>query len=211
MIKESDLKRIENISTKEGIKTEDVITLALDLIGGGVGGELEVCYDQQDIKRLRESIEHDDSAVYVYVIKNKDNNKCYYGITEKITVRTIQHRIGIENINHANNGINNCIRLGRRKFEMHLLEVFPNREEAERKELKLIQNDEDSYNILGTKKGGRPGGGRPGRQKKDIERALKLYDEREENGHSVNDIAKLTGVPRSTIYHELRKRKEGEN
>lgn len=49
--------------------------------------------------------------------------------------------------------------------------------------------------------------GRPARNKKDIERALKLYDEREENGHSVNDIAKLTGVPRSTIYHELQKRK----
>lgn len=49
--------------------------------------------------------------------------------------------------------------------------------------------------------------GRPARNKKDIERALKLYDEREENGHSVNDIAKLTDVPRSTIYHELRKRK----
>jgi DNA invertase Pin-like site-specific DNA recombinase len=47
--------------------------------------------------------------------------------------------------------------------------------------------------------------GRPGQDKKKIERALKLYHERETNGMSVNDISKLTGVPRSTIYLELKK------
>jgi len=50
--------------------------------------------------------------------------------------------------------------------------------------------------------------GRPGQDKKKIERALKLYHERETNGMSVNDISKLTGVPRSTIYYELKKSAE---
>ncbi|CAH0166040.1 Serine recombinase PinR [Peribacillus frigoritolerans] len=35
---------------------------------------------------------------------------------------------------------------------------------------------------------------------KDVKKALKLYEERESNGLSVNDIAKMTGIPRSTIY-----------
>lgn len=48
--------------------------------------------------------------------------------------------------------------------------------------------------------------GRPARNKKDIRRALDLYDKRNSNGHSVNDIVKLTGIPRSTLYHEIRKR-----
>jgi DNA invertase Pin-like site-specific DNA recombinase len=47
--------------------------------------------------------------------------------------------------------------------------------------------------------------GRPSQNKKDIEKALKLYNEREANGLSVNDISKMTGVPRSTIYAELKK------
>jgi DNA invertase Pin-like site-specific DNA recombinase len=47
--------------------------------------------------------------------------------------------------------------------------------------------------------------GRPAQDKKAIEKALKLYAERETNGMSVNDIAKLTGVPRSTIYAEVKK------
>jgi len=49
--------------------------------------------------------------------------------------------------------------------------------------------------------------GRPAQPQKHIKRALQLYDERKTNGMSVNDIVKMTGVPRSTIYHELRKRK----
>lgn len=48
--------------------------------------------------------------------------------------------------------------------------------------------------------------GRKGKDPKKIKEALKLYDERQEKGLSVNDIQKLTGVPRSTIYHELKKR-----
>jgi DNA invertase Pin-like site-specific DNA recombinase len=42
--------------------------------------------------------------------------------------------------------------------------------------------------------------GRVGRDEKDVKKALKLYEDRKSNGLSVNDIAKMTGVPRSTIY-----------
>lgn len=52
--------------------------------------------------------------------------------------------------------------------------------------------------------------GRPSRPKKDIERAMKLFNERETNGMSVNDIVELTKVPRATIYVEARKRKAAE-
>lgn len=48
--------------------------------------------------------------------------------------------------------------------------------------------------------------GRPSQPKKNIQKALKLYDEREQNGMSVNEISKLTDVPYSTIYNELKKR-----
>jgi DNA invertase Pin-like site-specific DNA recombinase len=48
--------------------------------------------------------------------------------------------------------------------------------------------------------------GRPAQNKKEIDKALKLYDDREANGLSVNDISKMTGVPRSSIYAELKKR-----
>lgn len=47
--------------------------------------------------------------------------------------------------------------------------------------------------------------GRPAQDKKKIQQALKLYGERETNGMSVNDISKITEVPRSTIYAELKK------
>ncbi|QXJ48144.1 recombinase family protein [Bacillus altitudinis] len=47
--------------------------------------------------------------------------------------------------------------------------------------------------------------GRPSKDRKAIEKALKLYAERESNGMSVNDISKITGVPRSSIYAELKK------
>lgn len=46
--------------------------------------------------------------------------------------------------------------------------------------------------------------GRPSQPEKEIKRALKLYQERETNGMSVTDIAKATGVPRSTIYHKAK-------
>jgi len=42
--------------------------------------------------------------------------------------------------------------------------------------------------------------GRPGPDEKELKRALKLYKERKQNGMSVNDIVKTTGVPRSTLY-----------
>lgn len=37
-----------------------------------------------------------------------------------------------------------------------------------------------------------------------IKKAIKLYMDRESNGLSVNDIAKTTGVPRSTIYAKVK-------
>ena len=42
--------------------------------------------------------------------------------------------------------------------------------------------------------------GRVGKAEKDVKKALKLYNDRGSNGLSVSDIAKMTGVPRSTIY-----------
>ncbi|WP_282155903.1 recombinase family protein [Cytobacillus gottheilii] len=49
--------------------------------------------------------------------------------------------------------------------------------------------------------------GRPAQPNKNIERAMDLFDNRVDNKISVNDIVKLTGVPRSTIYAEVKKRK----
>lgn len=48
--------------------------------------------------------------------------------------------------------------------------------------------------------------GRPAQPEKEVKRALKLYAEREQNGMSVNDIVKTTGVPRSTIYAKIREK-----
>src|SRR5699024_6162441 len=48
--------------------------------------------------------------------------------------------------------------------------------------------------------------GRPSQPEKNITQALHLYHKREINRMSVRDIAKTTGVPRSTIYYELKKR-----
>ncbi|ARK21360.1 recombinase family protein [Sporosarcina ureae] len=48
--------------------------------------------------------------------------------------------------------------------------------------------------------------GRPSQPKSNVTHALELYDQRETNGLSVSDIVKTTGVPRSTIYNEIKKR-----
>lgn len=47
--------------------------------------------------------------------------------------------------------------------------------------------------------------GRPGQPVRNLERALELFANRETNGMSVNDIVKMTGVPRSTIYANVNK------
>ncbi|WP_273130176.1 recombinase family protein [Bacillus weihaiensis] len=52
--------------------------------------------------------------------------------------------------------------------------------------------------------------GRPAQAVKDINRAIQLFNDRETNGMSVNDIKQLTGVPRSTIYAEIKKLKAKE-
>lgn len=46
--------------------------------------------------------------------------------------------------------------------------------------------------------------GRPGQDDKTLKRAIKLYNEREKNGMSVNDIVKFTGVPLSTLYAKIK-------
>jgi AcrR family transcriptional regulator len=48
--------------------------------------------------------------------------------------------------------------------------------------------------------------GRPGRPRKNLERALELFVNREENKISVNDIVKMTVVPRGTIYANAKDR-----
>lgn len=47
--------------------------------------------------------------------------------------------------------------------------------------------------------------GRPSQPRKNIEEALRLYNSRNMNGLSVKDIVKLTGVPKATLYVEIRK------
>ncbi|MFE0505524.1 helix-turn-helix domain-containing protein [Peribacillus butanolivorans] len=46
--------------------------------------------------------------------------------------------------------------------------------------------------------------GRAGQDEKTLKRAIQLYNERETNGMSVNDIVKATGVPRSTLYAKIK-------
>lgn len=48
--------------------------------------------------------------------------------------------------------------------------------------------------------------GRKGKDEKDVNKALKLYIDRENNGLSVNDIVKMTGVPRSTLYAKAKEK-----
>lgn len=50
--------------------------------------------------------------------------------------------------------------------------------------------------------------GRPSRPKKDIERAIHLYENRESNEMTVKDIVELTRVPKATIYREWNKRQD---
>lgn len=50
--------------------------------------------------------------------------------------------------------------------------------------------------------------GRKGQPQKQVERALKLYAERETNLMSISDIVQLTNVPKSTIYYEIKKQNE---
>lgn len=49
--------------------------------------------------------------------------------------------------------------------------------------------------------------GRPSQPKQKVKQALRMYDEREISGNSVSDIVKVTGVPRSTIYNEIKKKR----
>lgn len=53
--------------------------------------------------------------------------------------------------------------------------------------------------------------GRPAKPKKSVERAMKLYQDRKDNHMSVADIVKMTGIPRSTIYHVAKGMKRNES
>ncbi|WP_409289639.1 recombinase family protein [Peribacillus sp. SCS-37] len=48
--------------------------------------------------------------------------------------------------------------------------------------------------------------GRKGKEEKMIKKALLMYQQRETNGLSVNDIVKATGIPRSTLYAKAREK-----
>ncbi|OJD90646.1 MULTISPECIES: recombinase family protein [Bacillus cereus group] len=52
--------------------------------------------------------------------------------------------------------------------------------------------------------------GRKGQDEKQVKQAMNLFFNRKENGLSVNDISKMTGVPPSTIYAKAKELKEGE-
>ncbi len=52
-----------------------------------------------------------------------------------------------------------------------------------------------NINLVGAKRQGKHMG-KPGQDEKTLKRAIKLYNERETNGMSVNDIVKATSVPR---------------
>ncbi|ELJ9285088.1 recombinase family protein [Staphylococcus pseudintermedius] len=55
------------------------------------------------------------------------------------------------------------------------------------------------------KANGKKFGRKPSSSRKDIDKAIELYKNRNENGLSVVDILKITGVKKSTFYHELKK------
>lgn len=46
--------------------------------------------------------------------------------------------------------------------------------------------------------------GRKGQDEKQVKKALSLFQNREDNGLSVNEISAMTGVPRSTIYAKVK-------
>ncbi|MCU5706134.1 recombinase family protein [Bacillus wiedmannii] len=52
--------------------------------------------------------------------------------------------------------------------------------------------------------------GRKGQDEKQVKQAMKFFFNRSENGLSVNDISKMTSVPRSTIYAKAKELKEGD-
>ncbi|MHC5251097.1 recombinase family protein [Listeria kieliensis] len=46
--------------------------------------------------------------------------------------------------------------------------------------------------------------GRKGRPEEDIQQAMRLMENRNQNGLSVLDIVKMTGVPKATVYKKLK-------
>lgn len=55
------------------------------------------------------------------------------------------------------------------------------------------------------KANGKKFGRKASSSKKDIDRAIELHNNRNENGLNVSDILKMTGVKKSTFYYELKK------
>lgn len=56
------------------------------------------------------------------------------------------------------------------------------------------------------KAAGKHMGRRVGHSKEMIEKALYMYDNRKQDGHSIADITAATGLKKSSLYNELRKR-----
>lgn len=170
-------------------------------------------------------------SVLVYEIKNKVNNRKYYGITRDVEARIKTHLSSLRNNKHTSIEMqNDCNELGIEQFSISVVDIALSREWARNIEAELIKGDDSSYNVMGNKYSKRRKEimkhtnekreeaklqgkhlGRPSQPKKEISRALQLYADRESNGNSVNDIVKLTGVPRSTIYAEIKKQGVGAN
>ncbi|HEC2179610.1 TPA: recombinase family protein [Staphylococcus delphini] len=55
------------------------------------------------------------------------------------------------------------------------------------------------------KANGKKLGRKPSSSRKEIDKAIELYKNRNKNGLSVGDILKMTSVKKSTFYHELKK------
>lgn len=55
------------------------------------------------------------------------------------------------------------------------------------------------------KANGKKFGRKPSSSRKEIDKAIELYKNRNENGLSVGDILKMTDVKKSTFYYELKK------
>ena len=188
---------------------------------------------QNATKELSNLIDHE---IYVlYSINNKSNGKIYYGITKNIDWRTNNHVTALKNTNHTSKELQKDFnKLGHEAFSVKIIDFIFGKEVAKELEKELINKSELCYNVMmnthskqrnnliannainvnrealaeGRERAKRAGKhlGRPAQPKKKVKQALELYDNREINKLSVADIVKTTGVPRSTIYHELKKR-----
>lgn len=163
-------------------------------------------------------------CVLVYEIKNKANNRKYYGITRDIERRIKNHISSLKHKKHTSTEMQNDFnKWGMASFSISVVDIAFSRKQASEIETELIKSDDRCYNVMVNEKSRRRNDiinyrwnrrerakkqgkhlGRPSQPEKEVKRALKLYQERETNGMSVSDIVKATGVPRSTIYYKAK-------